>query len=195
MIRISRIYSDGRELNYYRHCVSSPTARFNIVGESGIEIKCLTIAELLRYNDIFGKVYDKHLKETIYLKTSNEAWSLFDYTDGIKSADRSSVKKLCSSYIDKYLLKDNVLIVKDERFHLPVDSNNIFWSITAKTNGYYTADYTDLFEVYKRVFNTGVAIEPSMQVYFYASGVNKLYRVDTNKDVIRYMTKLTVLRR
>lgn len=151
----------------------------------------------------FGVVRDKADKKYVFIPISDNAWKLLDYIDSpelMDDFDTQSIDKYLSRYYGNLERHDNSDFMtqyfssgsKTIIFHImhisksaePIDSNKIFW----KTHDsiYYT-----IFDIYKTLFKSN-SIASDMDIYV-AMTNTKVYKIDVNKEVVRYMTKLKTL--
>lgn len=169
--------------------------------DTGILSRC-SLKDIMKSKP-FGVVRDKADKKYVFVQIDDNAWKLLDYIDSpelMDDFDVQGIDKYLSRYYENLERRDNkdfmtqyfssgsknILfhIMHSSRFAEPIDSNKIFWKTHHPT--YYT-----IFDIYKTLFKHN-SITPDMDVYIAALN-NKVYKMDVNKQVVRYMTKLKTL--
>lgn len=151
------------------------------------------------YKEIFG-VYS-YRGCTFFIVTDKDTWNILDYIDDIKFIGTSTnrdflVKKLNKTTSDLrstfLVTTDNTLILSSFNNMEPFDDTMVFWH----NNRLIDTAYFTIFDIYLAAFKTnGVVISPYTEVYLYVEPNKKAYKLDINRQVVRFMVKHITLSR
>lgn len=166
----------------------------DIIRSDGTNVNFCIPDEYLGHRDILG------ITDDAVIAVDNDVLKLFSLVESFEflgkfENDEILFRALYDS-IEPYGLFDNyriytsgykkVIVVLSTMF-IPIDDKNFFWK-------FFTGSYTTLMTLYTMLFDYSIeGVDKNTDAYFCSDSF--YYRYILNEKIIRFMTKLAVLRR